>query len=443
MAIIGFFELSQADHVNGGEYTGTPASFEIYRSDTPGEWGTDLTRENVRADWGISNANVGYIDAVNGDNANDGEEMSQAKETIEGALDAGFRIIYMAPGNYFPWDWNDATYTALSFALIGVEKGTVRIGYLDGFGGDTYTQDATYPHLREMDAQGNITTVIRTDLKDEWGAPMMLANVGSAAICSTTTESYYKAGTPSVGTFLTNSGGDPLPIAYSTEDIYTGCDDNAAANTWYFENINFYGQTVYFKGSTADQLCFSHCELAYALKNSSNDLLTILGIGEVLLYETNLFYSHQKDLANYHQNGANDVNAYEVNCTMVGAGIIGSTGSPPPNQASTMHDGGKIVRINGTYALSYQGIADTNSGTESWNLGCKFLNNSYASVWSLDSAVMNIDTCFFSGNPSNSHLNSDGAVSGGSPVINYVRTNGYSQETSGSGTIVKGSDGSP
>lgn len=443
-------ELSTTDSVNGGEYTGTPAPFEIYRSDTAGQWKTDLTRISVRDDWAPSDALIGYVDAVNGDDGEDGLTMATAKETIENALvTGGFTTVYLAPGNYFPWDWDHGSIVNKSVALIGMEPNTVSIGYLGILDGESVTQNGTHDHLRDVPGQGNISTVYRTDLKDEWGAPLQLKNVASLALCSTTPESYYKAGTPETGSIVFNSAGDigtHIEIASHSTTVGNdsiGIDGDGSANTVYFENIRFVGQNVTFVGGDTDSLCLSNCEIMFVLRNTSADALTILGIEEVLLYKTNIFYSNQKDLANYHQNGSDDVNAYEVDCLMVGASILGGTGSPPPNQASTMHDGGQIVRINGTYALSYQGIADTSTGTESWNLGCTFLNNSHSSVWALDDAVVNIDTCVFGGNPSAAHMYSDGTASSGAPVINYTRTNGYSTGTTGSGTINRLADGTP
>lgn len=64
--------------------------------------------------------------------------------------------------------------------------------------------------------------------------------------------------------------------------------------------------------------------------------------------------------------GGNVCNAVEIDCIANNSGWV-STGA---NQGSTTHFGGKVVRVNGTYAHNADDqVADVGAGSRSWNLG--------------------------------------------------------------------------
>jgi hypothetical protein len=79
-----------------------------------------------------------------------------------------------------------------------------------------------------------------------------------------------------------------------------------------------------------------------------------------------------RDGFNYHANSSNAVSCgLEIDCIGHDNGAEANPQTEESNNGSTNHDGGKCIRINGYYYRNYGGnLAETNSGTASYNYGC-------------------------------------------------------------------------
>lgn len=104
-----------------------------------------------------------------------------------------------------------------------------------------------------------------------------------------------------------------------------------------------------------------------------------------------------RDGFNYHANTSSAVSCgLEIDCIAHDNGTEADPQTEESNNGSTTHDGGKCIRINGYYYRNYGGnIAETNSGTESYNYGCVAFDSRASDhhptwkgdFWCADSAV--------------------------------------------------------
>lgn len=136
----------------------------------------------------------------------------------------------------------------------------------------------------------------------------------------------------------------------------------------YMENVKIYGGGALGSctiSNTGDSLAvFKNCEFKY---NSGGDgAFSSVGYNTILI---NCIASMaHSDAFNYHKNGSKIANAIEVNCIGRNSGTVGGSSS---DQGTTIHDGSKIIRLNGIYSNTVGApITDVNEGTKSWCLGC-------------------------------------------------------------------------
>ena len=140
----------------------------------------------------------------------------------------------------------------------------------------------------------------------------------------------------------------------------------------YLENITMIGGSNNINAADAssytDQKIFAiDCRFLYALTSNALYLRGVKGYFQRC--EAAFAYL---DGFNYHKNSSTNTLPYglEIDCIGHDNGHRDSSSSPTDN-GSTIHDGGKIVRINGIYYNNNGGnVADASSATVSYNYGC-------------------------------------------------------------------------
>jgi len=173
-------------------------------------------------------------------------------------------------------------------------------------------------------------------------------------------------------------GNDPtgnVAVVKGNQNII-GLDGSQASCKWYLEGLTVVGgkSCIYAVDSESyltQTLIGVDCKTYYAQTNNN---IYIQGVNA--LFQRCLAVGAYLDGISYHEPSTRDgdvANGFEVDCIAHDNGNR-DTGSHPDgvsNNGSTIHDGGKIVRINGLYYNNNGGnVADASPNTESYNYGC-------------------------------------------------------------------------
>ena len=256
---------------------------------------------------------------------------------------------------------------------------------------------------------------------NSYGDPIRYTLAADLTACQATPNSWFQSGsTLYVNNGVGQPGANVLVLVTGDNSIWsqnkTAIIDGGASGSITFLG----GQTSCFRAiGTNDQTVYAR--RAYFRFSKADDCYETIGTGLSLAYQCKVSGSYL-DGFNYHSNGAALPTAIEIECEGYDCGSSG-TGT---NNASTIHDGGAIVRVSG----SYQGtdgpvIADVNDGTRSWNVTClakDSLRNNGAETdasWGVytGSAKMWLDRCTYGAGASTSEY--DLAVGAGSTM--YLR----------------------
>lgn len=140
---------------------------------------------------------------------------------------------------------------------------------------------------------------------------------------------------------------------------------------WYLEGLTIFGGSscirAHNSASYPAQTVIGVDVKTYYAQTSNNIFMR----GVDAYFQRCLAVGAYLDGFNYHELAEGDVaNGFEVDCVGHDNGSRQSV-EAPSNNGSTMHDGGKIVRINGLYYNNNGGnVADASPNTESYNYGC-------------------------------------------------------------------------
>ena len=108
-----------------------------------------------------------------------------------------------------------------------------------------------------------------------------------------------------------------------------------------------------------------NCKFFYS-RSTNNDVVMLQGISLSVFQNCEASFG-LKDGFNYHEEQGIIPKAIEINCIGIGNGNV----EDGNDQGSTIHDGGKIIRVKDICAHNYgANFADQGSDTESWNIGC-------------------------------------------------------------------------
>ncbi|PTE69860.1 hypothetical protein BUY46_01635 [Staphylococcus devriesei] len=323
-----------------------------------------------------------YVDIINGNDSNDGLSEEKALKSIRYAVEKSKDndTIFIKEGTYFRYagalfakDFNK------SLNIIG-ENDKVNIVIADQ---PNWNKTSGRTWVYEF-ARSSVRNVINIELN------MPLKNVGSIDEVDTTTNSWFTDNTK----VYVNVNGTPndniAPIIAGTNFQVSTLSSNI-----YMENLNFIG------GNNGVQLNMSKGNKAY-LKNvkfyHSNPTFNGIAIvgGDLAILENCEASYNSYDGFNYHV-GADGSLPFivEIDCLAVENGSDKGTAGVKSNNGTTTHDGVKSIRVNGSYGRNDGGnVADVNSGTQSWNLGCSAFESYQGKDFQIASgAIMFLDNC--------------------------------------------------
>ena len=148
----------------------------------------------------------------------------------------------------------------------------------------------------------------------------------------------------------------------------TGFNGRMAVNstTFYCKNLIFNSGDSAFvlSGNSAGRAIFNQCIFRFGMGNS----LSSTSPTQQYLFNCGAYYS-RKDGFNYHASG--QLRTYEQNCDARFNGVWAVETNNPKNNGSTIHDGGLIIRLNGTYVSNQnRNVHDVSPNTLSYNVGC-------------------------------------------------------------------------
>lgn len=244
----------------------------------------------------------------------------------------------------------------------------------------------------------NASAVYDISNKDK-GIYRKMAKVTSIGALSTP-GTWYQGSSPKIYVHLFNG---EMP---NTDDVLADYNENAVifinaaeTGTVYMEGITVYGgnNNIVMRNSETypvQKLYAKGCR--FLLSNQSN-AVTLLGTnGYFQECEASLAL---RDGFNYHHLTNVPSCGLEIDCIAHDNGV--NAGSDQgSNNGSTMHDGGKIIRINGVYYNNYGGnVADITLNTVTYNYGVvafdsKAINDAESGdFWCNTSAIMNLFGC--------------------------------------------------
>ena len=209
------------------------------------------------------------------------------------------------------------------------------------------------------------------------------------------------------GAIIVHLPGNTQPTAENLFiDINTGTSISirSAANvdiTFYIEGVNVWGANyaLYADSSAGGTVKVIGVDSSFWHSNRYN-VISLLG-ADGYFQRCEAAYGY-RDGFNYHAaTGGQVSNAIEIDCFGHDNGLEADPQSEESNNGSTIHDGGKIIRINGGYYRNAGGnIAETNPDTTSYNYGC-ILYDSRASdhhpTWNCDIWCANYATQYVYG----------------------------------------------
>jgi hypothetical protein len=323
-----------------------------------------------------------YVNPVTGTSSNDGLTPSTPCQSIYKAytLANDGDTIWLQDGVYKrPADMN-GNKIEKNINIISVNTGKARIFYADDH---TYTKTPGYNYIYQT-ARTNVGKVIDIRLLDACNETLDLTKVATLSNCDATQGTWYSDGTNVYIHSFDNAPPDNTNTAVlllGQGSIYVNCTTKNV--NLYLEGFQIYGSStspIFFSNSssfTTPNLYMKNviCRHTYSSDASNANAINVLGAQFAFLQGCEASYSN-KDGFNYHSQNGTTPKAIEINCIGRGNGDNTLANNVDVNNGSTIHDGGKIIRINGSYHENMGcNVADVHVGTQSLCLGCVAYNS--------------------------------------------------------------------
>jgi hypothetical protein len=361
----------------------------------------------VKAGWAIdANRPTGkaYYVATNGVDTNDGLTPGTALRKIITAYNKADVVeIRVAAGVYGLTNGVGASTLAKNISIIA-EGGRVVVGAFAEPGTLAFALDGTLTHTYKVTRSG-VGAVWDAAHLDAYGDYAPLTLQANAAAVEANPGSWYLDGTNVLWVRLSDDRVPDINLRVYFNNVNRSMYF-AGALTAYLENIDVEGgwgngalQVTMTAGPNVPTLYAKNCTFKYC-GNSNGVSLS----GGSCYFQGCTAAKNADDGFNYHAGGGVLSYAVEIDCVGRDNGTTGNT----IDNGSTMHDGGKIIRINGEYMRSVgRPIHDIGIGTLSWNLGCYShhsnaapqLANFGCGTGATDTTKMWLDTCRSDGGP--------------------------------------------
>lgn len=365
------------------------APIKIYKDGT-GVISTDLDVSSLQY---VGNGKTYYV-SPSGSDSNDGLTSGTALRTISAArAKSDVDIIIVKAGFYDDsTGFNNSMSHNKNITIKAAPGEDVIISTMR-----TLTWAKTSGYTNVYNASRSLTTsVYDTSILDSFGDYTKLTAKQSIAEVDATPGSYYFS-TPDLYIHTPNSRTPDTSIraCLDVKNFY-----NDGSYTTYLEGIKFYGGNagsvhVGAINNTDKPIVYAkNCEFKYSSAGAGG----FKTLGAFSILQNCLTSRNQLDGNNYHRINQVIPKAIEVNCVSRRNGIGRNVNT---DNGSTMHEGGKIIRVNCKY-YNNEGpnIHDINAESEAWNLGCECYNSvattplrrtnyrveDYAKMW-LDSCI--------------------------------------------------------
>lgn len=196
-------------------------------------------------------------------------------------------------------------------------------------------------------------------------------------------------------------------------------------HTLYLEGLKIFGgdNVLLVEGTGAGQGAYVYAKDCTFSHNNRDDRDVVHTLGARLsIFENCTASNGLKDGFNYYAGFGIEPRAIEINCVARNNG----TDKDGADQGSTMHNGGKVIRINSLYHSNYgSNIADIHEDTQAWMLGCigynslAPTNSQNANFFSYVDTDLYLDSCM--------GYDSDADIAGSGTI--FVRNNNLLSDT--------------
>lgn len=348
------------------EWTWTDAPIRIF---TDGKrFFTDFDVSDFKNTGGVTY----YVNPVSGDNLKDGLSEANALNTVYKAytLANDGDTIILLDGIYDRTHFMQNQQIEKSINIIAKNPQKAIFAVVDLL---IYTKTEGYNYIYQANrsATNDVIYYISPDQTFKY------TKVNSLGECDATEGTWYTDGTLVYVHSIDNqepSNNNTFVLVGSTS-IRTTCIDKNV--NLYLEGLIILGGnsgSVYFANSatyTIPNLYAKDCYFLYGRGGSvDGNAVNILGANKVYLQNCISAYA-PKDGFNYHAQNGVVPSAIEVNCIGKYNGDNSISGTENTNNGSTMHEGGKIIRVNCTYYGNMgANCADVAIGTQALCLGC-------------------------------------------------------------------------
>ena len=364
---------------------------KIYRNKN-GEIYTDLKIEEYKNKGGKTY----YVDILNGSEVNNGLTIDTPFKYLKTAMDkTDVCTIYVKDGFYnYSASFNNTTYSK-NINIIGIGENVV---CCYGTNSLSWEKAPDYENIYKVE-RSILGGIFDKTILTESGDYTKYSLVSSLLDVENNDGTYYyKNNIIYIHPFNSRTPDNNIIVMLQGGNLKVAGDYKV-----YLENIKFYGGAngcvnVANTTSTDDTLLIAkNCEFKYSTGGVGG--LQLQGCDAII--ENCIASSNLKDGFNYHAFNDKINKIVEINC--IGRDNGENLEVSYSDNGSTMHDGGKIIRINGRYFNNLgPNVADIGLGTMTWNLGCASYkskcgtNTHNCDYWSGDSTKkvkMWLDTC--------------------------------------------------
>lgn len=345
-----------------------PATAKVYATGSLGKGYTTLNVKELWKTWEVSGVVNYYVDTVGGLDSNPGLAPNAPLKTIGAAIAKGdVGVIQVKPGTYYESLGNVIGVSVNRDIQIRTFTGGKDVTIRNTFDPAAITWTVETGLTYKATLSSTVFRVLDLTMKDSQGDYKDLAKQTSVGNV-----------TANPGSWFYDSGTGILYIRRYT-NVAPGADilvPKASTNgqinanrALLLENLLFEGGgglRAITDGTSPTRLYLTGCTVKYAANNG----VEILG-GYCFSQDTVVARSGL-DSFNYHDSGSVIGRAIEIDCVSYAPGDLAQRGWAAvgdTQNASSMHDAGSILRINGRYSTSYGPIIPDTSSAVSYNIG--------------------------------------------------------------------------